>query len=66
MGAQNTDIVGGAAAAVNEQRLWQRHMEMAKIGETPKGGVNRQALTPDDIRARALLADWAAELGSSW
>lgn len=63
MGAQNTDIVGGAAAAVNEQRLWQRHMEMAKIGETPKGGVNRQALTPDDIRARALLADWAAELG---
>jgi N-carbamoyl-L-amino-acid hydrolase len=48
---------------VNEQRLWQRHMEMAKIGETPKGGVNRQALTPEDVRARALLADWAAELG---
>ncbi len=57
------DIVDSAAAAVNEQRLWQRHMEMAKIGETPKGGVNRQALTPEDVRARALLADWAAELG---
>ena len=63
MGAEATDIVDSAAAAVNERRLWQRHMEMAKIGETPKGGVNRQALTPEDVRARALLADWAAELG---
>ena len=63
MGAEAMDIVDSAAAAVNERRLWQRHMEMAKIGETPKGGVNRQALTPEDVRARALLADWAAELG---
>ena len=63
MGAEATDIVDSAAAAVNERRLWQRHMEMAKIGETPKGGVDRQALTPEDVRARALLADWAAELG---
>ncbi len=57
------EIVGSAAAAVNEQRLWQRHMDMAKIGETPKGGVDRQALTPEDVRARALLADWAEKLG---
>ncbi len=63
MGAEAMDIVDSAAAAVNERRLWQRHMEMAKIGETPKGGVNRQALTPEDVRARALLPDWAAELG---
>lgn len=63
MGAEATDIVDSAAAAVNERRLWQHHMEMAKIGETPKGGVDRQALTPEDVRARALLADWAAELG---
>jgi N-carbamoyl-L-amino-acid hydrolase len=52
-----------AAAAVDEARLWDRHMEMAKIGATPKGGVNRQALTPEDARARALLANWAQELG---
>ncbi len=63
MGAEATDIVDSAAAAVNERRLWQRHMEMAKIGETSKGGVDRQALMPEDVRARALLADWAAELG---
>lgn len=63
MATESTDIVDSAAAAVNEWRLWQRHMEMAKIGETPKGGVNRQALTPEDVRARTLLAGWAAELG---
>ena len=52
-----------AAGAVDEVRLWQRHMAMAEIGATPKGGVNRQALTHEDNQARALLAGWATELG---
>ncbi len=52
-----------AAAAVSEERLWNRHMEMAKIGATPKGGVNRQALSPEDAQARSLLVSWARELG---
>ena len=33
------------ANAVREDRLWQRHADMAKLGGTPKGGVNRQALS---------------------
>ena len=43
------------ADAVKEDRLWQRHVEMAKLGGTPKGGVNRQALSPEDA-ARAQPA----------
>ena len=49
--------------AIDEQRLWNRHMTMAQIGATPKGGVNRQALSPEDVQARQLLASWARELG---
>jgi N-carbamoyl-L-amino-acid hydrolase len=52
---------GDVASAVSENRLWQRHVEMAKIGATPKGGVNRLALTPEDNRARQLLCAWARQ-----
>jgi N-carbamoyl-L-amino-acid hydrolase len=52
---------GDVASAVSESRLWQRHVEMAKIGATPKGGVNRLALTPEDNRARQLLCAWAKQ-----
>ncbi len=30
---------------INQQRLWDSLMTMAKIGATAKGGCNRQALT---------------------
>ena len=53
----------GVAAAIDERRLWQRHMTMAQIGATPRGGVNRQAFSPEDGRARQLLLAWARELG---
>ena len=52
-----------AAAAVDESRLWTRQMTMAEIGATPKGGVNRAALSPEDIRARKLMVEWATDLG---
>ena len=52
-----------AAAHVDERRLWRRHTELAQIGATEKGGVNRQALTPAEIEARRLLVGWAGELG---
>ena len=52
-----------AAAEIDEARLWRRHMALAEIGATAKGGVNRQALSADEARARALLAGWAGELG---
>src|SRR5258708_25947837 len=52
-----------SASAVKEDRLWQRHVDMAKLGGTPKGGVNRQALSPEDAAARNLLAAWATARG---
>ena len=52
-----------AAAAIDEGRLWERLMAMAAIGATPRGGVNRQALSAEDAAARRLLAGWALELG---
>ena len=46
-------------ASVDGDRLWQRHMQMAEIGATPEGGVNRQAFTVEDRQARQLLLRWA-------
>jgi N-carbamoyl-L-amino-acid hydrolase len=59
------DVPGGAraAAAIREARLWQRHLDMAKLGATAKGGVNRQALSAEDVAARRLLMSWAAARG---
>ena len=54
-----------SSGAVREDRLWQRHAEMAKLGGTAKGGVNRQALSPEDAAARNLLMSWAKERGFS-
>ncbi|GIX45943.1 MAG: Zn-dependent hydrolase [Candidatus Tectimicrobiota bacterium] len=51
------------AAAIDEARLWQRHLDMARLGATPGGGVNRQAFSPADGEARRLLIRWAQELG---
>jgi N-carbamoyl-L-amino-acid hydrolase len=50
-------------SAINGDRLWRRHMELARIGATPRGGVNRQALSPEDGKARAILLGWAASRG---
>jgi beta-ureidopropionase / N-carbamoyl-L-amino-acid hydrolase len=56
---------GTAANAVREDRLWQRHVDMAKLGGTPKGGVNRQALSAEDVAARNQLMAWAKPRGFS-
>jgi beta-ureidopropionase / N-carbamoyl-L-amino-acid hydrolase len=53
----------GSSTAVREDRLWQRHADMARLGGTPKGGVNRQALSAEDAAARNLLASWAMARG---
>ncbi len=57
------DAARRAALAVDQARLWRRHMAMAEIGAIEGRGVNRQALSADDIRARALLLEWAAARG---
>src|SRR5918996_4712457 len=38
-------------------------MAMAKIGAIADDGVNRQALSAEDIRARALLLEWTGARG---
>jgi N-carbamoyl-L-amino-acid hydrolase len=48
---------------VNGDRLWSRLMDMAQIGATPQGGCNRQALTDEDGKGRALLSRWAEAAG---
>jgi N-carbamoyl-L-amino-acid hydrolase len=50
---------------INGERLWNRIMEMAKIGATAAGGSNRQALTDLDREGRDLFCTWAREAGCS-
>ncbi|MGJ4857234.1 Zn-dependent hydrolase [Labrys sp. La1] len=49
--------------AINAERLQQRLEAFARIGATPAGGVNRQALSPEDRAARRLLAELAQARG---
>ena len=52
-----------AVGRVDQERLWRRLMEMAKIGAIPDGGVNRAAFSPEDVAARKLLISWARAHG---
>lgn len=49
--------------SVNQDRLWQSHLDIAAIGATPEGGSNRPALSAADAEARALLLSWCGPLG---
>jgi N-carbamoyl-L-amino-acid hydrolase len=57
------DTPAVVAERVREDRLWGRLMDMARIGAIPGNGVNRQALTREDIAARRLLIEWAQGRG---
>jgi N-carbamoyl-L-amino-acid hydrolase len=48
---------------INGARLWDSLMEMAKIGATPKGGVNRLTLTDLDRQSRDLFVHWCKAAG---
>ncbi|MEA3536673.1 hydantoinase/carbamoylase family amidase [Rhizobium sp. CC-YZS058] len=52
-------------AAVDGARLLRSLADFAAIGATPAGGVNRQALSIEDRRARRLLAERAWGRGFS-
>ena len=56
-------LTAQAAQFVNAERLWHRHMQMAQHGATAAGGVNRQALSPEDIAAQKMLLEWGQALG---
>jgi len=51
--------------SINENRLWDSLMDMAKIGPGIAGGNNRQTVTFEDAEARKLLQKWASEAGMS-
>ncbi|WP_050522690.1 Zn-dependent hydrolase [Pseudorhodobacter wandonensis] len=53
----------GENLRINEARLWDSLMEMAKIGPGVAGGNNRQTLTDDDAKGRALFAEWCKAAG---
>jgi len=57
--------VHDAVSRVDRERLWRRHMEMARIGAIPGNGVNRAAFSSEDIAARKLLLSWARALNFS-
>jgi N-carbamoyl-L-amino-acid hydrolase len=50
---------------INGPRLWDSLMEMAQIGATPKGGVNRLTLTDLDKESRHLFIRWCEQAGCS-
>lgn len=53
----------GLLAAVDGRRLLDRLAALARIGGLPGGGVTRLAYSPEDVRARELVAGWMAEAG---
>jgi len=48
---------------INQDRLWDSLMEMAKFGATKKGGCARLALTDLDKQARHLFIEWCEAAG---
>ncbi|MEO5699949.1 MAG: M20 family metallo-hydrolase [Casimicrobiaceae bacterium] len=50
------------AACVDASRLWDRLERMARHGALPGGGVNRQALSAEEIAAWRELVGWARAL----
>jgi len=57
------DSLDRISGAISQQRLWQRHMDLGAIGATPRGGVNRLALSAEDAQAQQLLLQWAFARG---
>jgi len=49
--------------SIDGARLWDSLMEMARIGATPKGGVNRLTLTDLDRQSRDLFVAWCKAAG---
>lgn len=48
---------------VDEQRLWQSHLDMSRVGATSGGGVTRLALTDEDRDGRDLFVNWCRAAG---
>ena len=53
----------GENLKINGDRLWNRLMEMAKIGPGVAGGNNRQTVTDEDGEGRHLFQSWCTAAG---
>ncbi|CNL34760.1 putative amino acid hydrolase [Yersinia enterocolitica] len=51
------------ASYISQPRLMGRLAQLAEFGALENGGVNRQALSAEELDARAWLIDWAFALG---
>ncbi|HET9669517.1 MAG TPA: M20 family metallo-hydrolase [Casimicrobiaceae bacterium] len=49
------------ADRIDAERLWSRHMRLARHGATPVGGVNRQALSAEEFAAWREVIAWGRE-----
>jgi len=58
-----TAAFAGENLRINPQRLWDSLMDMAKIGPGVAGGNNRQTLTDEDAKGRALFQKWCEDAG---
>ncbi|MGV8935779.1 MAG: hydantoinase/carbamoylase family amidase [Allorhizobium sp.] len=52
-----------AQPTISADRLWQRLMALGQDGALPGGGVNRQALSAEEILAWRRMIAWGAEAG---
>src|SRR5688572_23677714 len=48
---------------INTQRLADSMAELGRVGETPRGGLTRLALSDEDRRGRDLLVEWMRAAG---
>ncbi|WP_143414862.1 Zn-dependent hydrolase [Geobacillus sp. E263] len=48
---------------INENRLWNRLMELGKIGKQPSGGVTRLSFTKEERAAKEKVASYMKEAG---
>lgn len=51
------------SAFVSGKRLQAKHEVMARYGATAAGGVNRQALSAEDVQALKQMIQWGQEIG---
>jgi N-carbamoyl-L-amino-acid hydrolase len=49
--------------SISQDRLWSRLMELGRDGALPEKGVNRQALSAEEILGWRRVIGWGAEVG---
>jgi allantoate deiminase len=56
-------MVKGGNVVIQEERLWQRLMELGEIGRQPTGGITRLSFTKEECAAKEKVAAYMKEAG---